>query len=684
MGSFLGSLWRASPRVAPPLGMRGGIGRTLLTAFLALAIFPLGLLAFVTYHRMQDETERRVYSSLATVAALKSAHLADWASGTQRELGLLGPTLDPALGGDRGESEAQLTAWQDGIETVLLFDDRTGQVLTSIGRDAGLWREKLAGRPPEVADGQLAIVAADGSIANPAFSGSDVPVATFTNGTMAALGQRVGTPGDGWLAVGLVPVEWLDQLVSIGLASGQGDGSEQTSGAALQPAQADQPGSPQAPEGASGGDLRGASLGTGIRAYLVTAATLSSMATTDPGAMTGAMGSASNAESQPDSIATSGWGTYVNAGGVPLFGAYHWDPTLQVAVVAEQRQAEAFAAGNTLAAAMVAIALGMALVTAASAAVVTRRVTQPLVQLTETAARMAQGDLEVQVAVSRQDEIGVLARAFNRMGSELRVLYGNLEAKVELLTNMSHALRTPLTSIIGFSRLMLKEMDGPLTEIQRTDLAAIHEGGQQLLELINDMLELSDLELETAPMTVDEVDLAQMVDGVMATARALALKKPVELVEEIADGLPTLYTDGRRVRRVLLALLSNAVRITEEGTIRLSVTAGDGQVKIGVQITGAKEQPRIFDLGMGNGELSPHRDIGQSSLGLTVSRQVVEKLGGRIWMESNGSGDGRQEQPLRAGEGGRLAFTFTLPISPSDIRGGEQGDGRDPQNVGDG
>ncbi len=214
--------------------------------------------------------------------------------------------------------------------------------------------------------------------------------------------------------------------------------------------------------------------------------------------------------------------------------------------------------------------------------------------------------------VTRQDEIGVLARAFNRMAAELRVLYADLNTKVEFLTNMSHALRTPLTSIIGFSRLMLKELDGPLTELQRTDLAAIHEGGQQLLELINDMLELSDLELETAPMAVDEVNLTEMVDGVMATARALALNKPVELIDEVADNLPTLYTDGRRVRRVLLALMSNAVRITDEGSIRLSATAGDGLVTIGVRAIGAKGQVKIFDQSLGNGDLSPEGDLGRS------------------------------------------------------------------------
>jgi len=342
----------------------------------------------------------------------------------------------------------------------------------------------------------------------------------------------------------------------------------------------------------------------------------------------------------------SGSGAYTNPAGVPVLGAYRWNPRLQVAVVAEQPQTEALAAGNTLTAVIVAITLAMALVTAAIAAAVTRQVTRPIVQLTETAARMAHGYLDQQVVVTRQDEIGVLARAFNRMAADLRVLYGDLNAKVEFLTNMSHALRTPLTSIIGFSRLMLKELDGPLTELQRTDLTAIHESGQQLLELINDMLELSELELEARPTTLDEVDLAAIVDGVMATARALALNKPVELIEEVAGDLLTLHTDGRQMRRVLLGLMSNAVRITDEGGIRLSATAGNGLVTIRVEATGVIGQAEI--LGQGD----------RPGLGRTTSQQMLEKLGGRIQVESDGGG---------AGKASRSAFTFTLPISPSDI-----------------
>ena len=168
----------------------------------------------------------------------------------------------------------------------------------------------------------------------------------------------------------------------------------------------------------------------------------------------------------------------------------------------------------------------------------------------------------------------------------------------QFLANMSHALRTPLTSIIGFSRMMLKELDGPITDVQHTDLDAIHHSGLELLGLINDMLELSQLDLGTAPFTLAKVDLTEIIEGVMATARALACGKPVQLCQEIPADLPVLYTDSRRVRQVILALVSNAVKFTDEGSILLRVIRENGHMTISVSDTGPgipePERARLF------------------------------------------------------------------------------------------
>ena len=224
----------------------------------------------------------------------------------------------------------------------------------------------------------------------------------------------------------------------------------------------------------------------------------------------------------------------------------------------------------------------------------------------------------------------------------------------QFLTNMSHALRTPLNSIIGFSRVMLKELDGPLNEMQRADLLAIYDSGRQLLGLINDMLDLSQLQLGVAPFSPGEVDLGEIIEGVMATARALARGKAVKLYEEVPESLPPVYTDGQRVRQVILALLSNAVKFTDKGSIHLSVTARDGLVTVSVKDTGMgipkEELDRVFSDAR-HGELEGDRDA--HGFGLAISKRVVERLGGQIWVDS--------VQTVGS------TFTFTLPIRPTGV-----------------
>jgi signal transduction histidine kinase len=643
--------------VPSPVGMRGGLGKTLLTAFLLLAIVPLGLLAFATYNQIQNDTRHNVLASLDMIVVQEEAHLVDWVAGYKRELGLLAglcgdlPALSEAC-------TARATAWLTETQAAALVLVQVGP--PEAGGASRTVVQTIAGDGGVLGEGSLEGIEGGGPLMVPADSigsanrANREPASHWDSGStpqlLVAISYRLAG-GERYL-VTLLPWQSLQGLIGTPLGRAQPDVTTWVSVA-----------------------TRDEDFGF----WVLDSVETPSGQGLGQGVETEAAGGRQVHPAQGIEQALSGQsgsGLYTNLAGVPVLGAYRWNSQLEVAVVAEQPQAEVLAAGNTLTAVIVAITLGMALVTAAIAAVVTRRVTRPIVQLTETAARMAHGDLDQQVIVTRQDEIGVLAHAFNRMAAELRVLYGDLNAKVEFLTNMSHALRTPLTSIIGFSRLMLKELDGPLTDVQRADLVTIHEGGQQLLELINDMLELSELELETAPMTVDEVDLAGMIDGVMATARALALNKPVTLLEEVPDGLPTLYTDGRRVRRVLLAMMSNAIRITDDGSIQLSATAGDGRVTIRVQAIGATGQAE--SLGQGD----------RSGVGLTRSQQMVEKLGGRIRIERDGSGgasgtgEGRQAATIGganpiacaivqhgepAAQMARSVFTFTLPISPSDI-----------------
>ncbi|MDW7990667.1 MAG: GAF domain-containing protein, partial [Anaerolineae bacterium] len=229
--------------------------------------------------------------------------------------------------------------------------------------------------------------------------------------------------------------------------------------------------------------------------------------------------------------------------------------------------------------------------------------------------------------------------------------------KSQFLANMSHELRTPLNSIIGFSRVILKGIDGPITEQQRQDLEAIYNSGQHLLGLINDILDISKIEAGKMELTFEPTDLKEIIRGVMSTAIALVKDKPIELQQSVPENLPTIIADSRRIRQVLLNLVSNAAKFTDEGFIRVEARTEGDYVVISVSDSGIgippEKLPKIFEA-FTQVDSSPSRKYGGTGLGLTISKSFVELHGGKIWVESE------------LGKGS--TFTFALPIQGPPTR----------------
>ncbi|HEY9152732.1 MAG TPA: GAF domain-containing protein [Anaerolineales bacterium] len=228
--------------------------------------------------------------------------------------------------------------------------------------------------------------------------------------------------------------------------------------------------------------------------------------------------------------------------------------------------------------------------------------------------------------------------------------------KSMFLANMSHELRTPLNSIIGFSRVILKGIDGPVSELQQQDLTAIYNSGQHLLGLINDILDLSKIEAGKMELAFDEVNITDLINGVMSTVMGLVKDKPVKLVKNIQENLPTVRADAIRVRQVLLNLLSNASKFTSEGSITVEATVGTGpaghpEILVSVTDTGpgieAKDQAKLFQP-FSQVDDSLTRRTGGTGLGLSISQQLIQMHGGRIGLHSV------------IGKGS--TFYFTLPI----------------------
>lgn len=274
----------------------------------------------------------------------------------------------------------------------------------------------------------------------------------------------------------------------------------------------------------------------------------------------------------------------------------------------------------------------------------------------------------IQVLQLLADQLAVAvesARAYDLSRRALEELRRADEMKSQFLANMSHELRTPLNSIIGFSRIILKGIDGPINDQQRQDLEAIYNAGQHLLGLINDILDLSKIEAGKMELAFEEVDMHQILESALTTIRGLIKDKPVELHVDVPDALPPLYADAKRLRQVLLNVLSNAVKFTEQGYIRVAaqVEPGEGQdsLHIVVEDTGPgipKEAlDKLFEP-FYQVDSSITRAAGGTGLGLAITRHLVELHGGRIWIESE-VGKGTQVHillPVGVPESRELAF----------------------------
>jgi signal transduction histidine kinase/CheY-like chemotaxis protein len=263
-----------------------------------------------------------------------------------------------------------------------------------------------------------------------------------------------------------------------------------------------------------------------------------------------------------------------------------------------------------------------------------------------------QEDVELLETVATQASTAIEnARAYEQLADTARELREIDRFKTQFLANMSHELRTPLNSIIGFSRVMLKGIDGPLTELQEADLNSIYNSGQHLLALINSILDMSKIEAGKMELSFEEVHLPDILNAVLSTTKALVKDRPIALHFEVPPDLPTVWADAQRVRQVLLNLMSNAAKFTEEGHIALEAKAGPEFVTIRVADTGVGISPeahrRLF-IPFQQVDGSTTRRAGGTGLGLAISRSFVEMHGGEIWVES------------QTGKGS--IFTFTLPI----------------------
>jgi two-component system, NtrC family, sensor histidine kinase GlrK len=292
---------------------------------------------------------------------------------------------------------------------------------------------------------------------------------------------------------------------------------------------------------------------------------------------------------------------------------------------------------------IVAVATAVLLALVATAAIALR-ITRSLRRLSAATAAVAAGSFRDPIAVGGRDEVSVLARSFNAMVERLRT---HDEMKEEFFANVSHELRSPITSVREAAHLLAEGVPGPLTAKQARLVAIVRRSTERLLRLVNQILDMSRLRAGVLPLEYVALDLDWLVARATEELRPQAEEARVAIVRERVGTRFTVLGDEDRLVQVLVNLLANAVRFTPVGgtvTVRL-VDAGP-ECEIQVEDTGvgipAAELPHIFE-----SYRQAHPGRGGTGLGLAIVRGLVQAHGGRVTAES------------QEGKGSR--FTVLLP-----------------------
>jgi len=223
--------------------------------------------------------------------------------------------------------------------------------------------------------------------------------------------------------------------------------------------------------------------------------------------------------------------------------------------------------------------------------------------------------------------------------------------KSEFLANMSHELRTPLNAILGYTELILDKIYGDVPETIEDVLQRLEKNGRHLLNLINDILDISKIEAGQLSLNLDDYSMGELIQTVYIAVEALAAEKNLTLRLEVPDDLPVGRGDEQRIAQVLMNLIGNAIKFTDEGEVSVATTVFEGSFLVSVSDTGkglsTSDQNVIFNE-FQQVDGSSTREKGGTGLGLSIAKKIVNMHGGRIWVES---------EQLRG-----AIFKFTIPI----------------------
>jgi signal transduction histidine kinase len=243
------------------------------------------------------------------------------------------------------------------------------------------------------------------------------------------------------------------------------------------------------------------------------------------------------------------------------------------------------------------------------------------------------------------------ARLFREIEDKGRQLEIASQHKSQFLANMSHELRTPLNAILGYTELIMDDIYGETPAKMRGVLERVQRNGKHLLGLINDVLDLSKIEAGQLTLALADYSIKDVVHSVFVAVESLADEKKLALKIDLPSNLPVARGDERRLTQVLLNLVGNAIKFTDQGEVKIKAAAANGAYTLSVCDTGPGippgDQAKIFEE-FQQADSSATKKKGGTGLGLSIARRIIELHGGRIWVDSE------------VGKG--ATFSFTLPV----------------------
>ncbi len=282
--------------------------------------------------------------------------------------------------------------------------------------------------------------------------------------------------------------------------------------------------------------------------------------------------------------------------------------------------------------------------------IVSRSLTRPLGQLAAAAEDIAAGHYSRRVAIRGTDEIGTLGTAFDRMAEAVERAR---KVQREFLANVSHELKTPLTSLIGFSQALV---DGSLaTDLERSRAATVvHEESERVLRMAQELLDLARVEAGSISIHITPVDLGGQLEQEIGIVRPRAIARELALELDVPADIPPVAADPERLHQILDNLMDNAVKYAPSGsTVTARARVVDGSVEAVVSNPAGPHRPdadRMFERFY---RADPARSAaaGGVGLGLAISRELATAMGGRLWADIDDSGDLRVHLTLPAAKG---------------------------------